>query len=396
MKQGDRVILLAEIQSNGGPYGEPIKENTVCTIMTYDANDTVIARYGTHETGKPKLISIPISLIREAMEEDLEKADVYDLVPSSFCPGSKYRLDSSGLSLEGVSKNDLLTIKSVRLALNENLDKIDMEHENGKKFEFTRQFVELQLTKYDENVEPMLEEKPMFEEDMKKLPRNYFLAGARMKYENEIVIFNSESDPFEDFDTYCIVEDIEGTSMKVAKHELEPITSNEFLYTIPRDQLVPRWVTPKKILIANEKVLNYPLFDQNIQPGDAITIVDVDSIECNSDNDTYEILRNDGETQIVSYYELKNFFNKIGNENVKQDDIIKHEDISIFENNKVESSEIIHHQEIIINDITINGIRFKLDGDSFEIVDGNKFSKNEIENLKEALTILSKMKVIVV
>lgn len=403
MKTGDRYVLLSDITTNAGPYSEPISEGTVVTIYspTVGSTDNVLVRYDTDEnTNRPKMITIPTTLLKPASKEQLLKANYKKLIPESFHPDQLFRslvdkkVTDIYLNSEfQINKNDILTVKKVILEANEDEDLIYLKIKDDSSFienecVFPKSFVNFNFEKYDPEIEAKIGEEVVMA-DMKTAPRNYYLPGARMiagpREKEEIVILIREVNS----DLYDVVN-IEGKVRSYTKEKLIPITDRQTFLNYPRDVVIPFKYRSGKNLVAQESISNNFLLKNKIVPGDVIEIVHLDAINCNANEDVYEVLCK-GKSLNLSYLELEKHFDVSSSENKGEEVKIEGEKIAEEFNKELQilntNSEIKIMNDVThfkINDVTIYGFRFKIENSSFSI-DGKEFAKDDIDYLIKAL-----------
>jgi len=400
-KTNDRVVLQSQFKAHFGI----IPAGTICTIVSTpkgDENEILIMRSGFDaNTGRPVLIGAAESLLRKVNEEDLRDADYKNLVAMNFWVGAKFKTGYA-TSFEDVGPGEIGTIEKIKLAPNESKDFIIFSF-NGKQHGFERSFVENYMDKYDEEVEEMFGE----EMNLKDMPRNYYLPGARMIHNNEEIVILQYSSADENL---YVIETMFHEELEVEKDTLTPILSAENFLSYQEEDVVQLYYRTGSQFIATEDISNHAILKSKIKQNDVIEILHNNGVNINAFEDSFKVVVNEEFTHPinVSYLDLKMFFKphiqaSNDNEEVEEEinfdfDAFKKDQeqakIDLFK--KIEESQDIITTVVKVMDVEIYGFRFKVDEkqkDRFTI-DGQdkKYLFDEIDYLIAALEKLKEFK----
>jgi hypothetical protein len=400
-KVGDRVVLQSQFTT---PDKKIVEAGTLCTILSFLSDEMVIVRYGYDtENDNELVLGVPTSLLKHASVDELEEAEaeVEKLVSKAFHIGQQW-MTGPNIKFKEIEPNTKGTIVGVILGVNESEDLVDVDFGNDEIHELKRDFVQKNFFKYI----PELEENLGDEVIMKGATKNFHIIGARMIAEdtNEIVILIAKA---QDDEELFLVEDLNGNQMAYKKEYLTPLTNPESLYQLPHEKVIQNVCLPDKSFIANENIDKHVLLKDEFKPNDVVKIINIESVNHNAFEDTFRVQRTGGDKVVVSYAELRHYFKPYkglikNTKNVgKVEEVISEAELEeIFQKNEVKTIELAGEEtpiveenvidtkpKVQIHDISINGIRFKINDGKVDIP-LNAFYVDEIDNLIEALGIL--------
>ena len=136
IKLFDRVILNADYKTNNKIY----KTGLIGTVRAFiESNDVALVQYGYADS--PQYVGLSCSLLIHATGKDLIRVNPKNLTIPLYHIGTMFAIrDGINEELEHDYKTGV--IKSVRLAINEALDTVEIEFKDESTKKYSRQFME--------------------------------------------------------------------------------------------------------------------------------------------------------------------------------------------------------------------------------------------------------------